>query len=56
MIFNGNKVNLPKLVTMKLKDKLKIRHMVKKEPLLFHVMLKQGTTWFTLNYDNEETI
>ena len=40
MTFNGNKVNLPKLVTIKLKDKFKIRHMMKKESLLFHVMLK----------------
>ena len=36
--FNGKKVNLPKLVTIELKDK--IRHMMKKEPLLFHIMLK----------------
>ena len=40
MTFNGNKVNLPKLVTIKLKYKFKIRHMMKREPLLFHIMLK----------------
>ena len=45
---NGNKINLPKLVTIKLRDKFKIRHIVKREPLLFHVMLKQGLTWFIL--------
>ena len=48
MTFNGNKVNLPRLVMIKLGDKFKIRHMMKKEPLLFHIMLKQGITWFTL--------
>ena len=46
--FNDNKVNLPRVVTIKLQDKIKIRHLMKKEPLLFHLMLKQGITWFTL--------
>ena len=46
--FNDNKINLPRIVMIKLKDKIKIRCMMKKEPLLFHVMLKQGITWFTL--------
>ena len=38
--FNDNKVNLPRIVTIKLRDKIKIRSMMKKEPLLFHIMLK----------------
>ena len=37
MTLNDNKINLPKVVTIKLKDKIKIRHL--KEPLLFHIML-----------------
>ena len=56
MTFNGNKVSLPKLVTIKLKDKLKIRHMMKKEPQPFHVMLKQGIIWFTLTSNTQETV
>ena len=40
VIFNGNKVKLPKLVTIKLRDKFKIRHMMKIELQLFHIMLK----------------
>ena len=52
---NGNRVNLSKLVTIKLKDKFKIRHMMKKEPLLFHMMLKQGITLFTLMSNTQET-
>ena len=56
MTFNGNKVNLPKLVTVKLIDKFKIRHMMKKEPLLFHIMLKQGIAWFTLTSNDQETV
>ena len=45
---NGNKINLPKSVTIKFRDKFKIRCLVKREHLLFHIMLKQGFTWFTL--------
>ena len=48
MTFNGNKINLPKLVMIKFRDKFKIRHMMKREPLLFHIMLRQGFNWFTL--------
>ena len=43
--FNDNKINLPRI---KLRDKIKIRCLMKKEPLLFHIMLKQGITCFTL--------
>ena len=56
MTFDGNKVNLPRLVTIKLRDKFQIRHMMKKESLLFDVMLKQGITWFTLASNTQETI
>ena len=55
MTLNGNKLNLPKLLTIKLNDKFKIRHMMKKEQLLFHVMLKQGIAWFTLTSSTQET-
>ena len=44
MTLNGNKVNLPKSVTIKYKDKLKIRNIMKRELKLFHIMLKQGFT------------
>ena len=54
--FNDNKINLPRIVMIKIKDKIKIRCMMKREPLLFHVMLKQGTMWFTLASSNEETV
>ena len=44
MTLNGNKINLPKSVTIKFRGKFKIRCIVKREPLLFHIMLKQGLT------------
>ena len=54
--FNDNKVNLPRDVMNKLQDKIKIRCLMKKEPLLFHLMHKQGIIWFTLVADTQETI
>ena len=42
---NDNKINLPRIVTIKLRDKI-----------LFHIMLKQGITWFTLALDTQETV
>ena len=54
--FNDNKINLPRIVTIKLRDKSKMRYMMKKEPLPFHVMLKQGIKWFTLASSTQETV
>ena len=45
--FNDNKINLPRVVTIKLQDKIKLRCLIKREPLLYHLMLKQGIMWFT---------
>ena len=52
MNLNENKINLPNTVTIKFQDKFKIRCIVKREPLLFHIMLKQGFTWLTLAFNN----
>ena len=54
--FNDNKINLPRFVTIKLQDKIKIRCLMKREPLLFHLMLKQGITLFTLATGTQETV
>ena len=45
--FNNNKIDLPRIVVIRLCDKIKIRRLMNREPLLFHVMIKQGITWFT---------
>ena len=42
--FSENKINLPRVVTIQLQDKIKVR-CLNKEPLLFHLTLKQGITW-----------
>ena len=56
MTLNGNKINLPTSVIIPLRDKVKIRSIVKQEPIPFHIMLKQGITWFPLaSNDSPET-
>ena len=37
--FHDNKINLPRVVTINLQDKIKVRHLMKREPILFHLML-----------------
>ena len=56
MTFNGNKIDLPKVVISKLQDKIKVRRLMNREPLLFHQMLKQEITWFTLATEAQETM
>ena len=38
--FNDKVINLPKLITVKLWDKFKVRHMMGSQPILFHLMLR----------------
>ena len=54
--FNDNKINLPRIVVVRLCDKIKIRRLMNREPLLFHVMIKQGITWFTLATETLEIV
>ena len=51
---DGNRINLPNSVTIKFRDKFKIRYTVKREPLLFHILLKQGLSWFHLASNNPQ--
>ena len=54
--FNDNKINLPRIVVVRLHDKIKVRRLMNREPLLFHVMIKQGITWFTLETEIPEIV
>ena len=40
--FNGKVINLSKSIMVRLWDKFKVRQMMGSQPLLFHLMLKQG--------------
>ena len=46
---NGSVVNLPGSVIIPFRDKFKIRWMMRNRPLLLHLMLKQGQTWYPLS-------
>ena len=46
---NGNVVNLPGSVIIPFRDKFKIRRIMKSKPMLLHIMLKQGQTWYLLS-------
>ena len=46
---NGNVIYLPGSVIIPFRDKFKIRCIIKSRPLLLHLMLKQGQTWYPLS-------
>ena len=52
--FNGKVINLPISISVRLWDKFKVRQMMGSQPILFHLMLKQGFNWFTLTQENQE--
>ena len=52
MTLNRNEINLPSSVVIPLRDKFRTRKLLKRQPLFFHVMLKQGKTWFTLDHND----
>ena len=45
---NDNKINLPRSVIIPFKERYRARKLLRKHPLLFYIMLKQGKTWFSL--------
>ena len=49
IILSGNVINLPGSVIIPFRDKFKIRWIIKGKPLLLHLMLKQGQTWYLLS-------
>ena len=45
---NVNEIDLPSSVTIPFKERYRARRLLRKHPLLFYIMLKQGKTWFSL--------
>ena len=45
---NDNKIDLPSSVIIPFKERYRAGRHLRKHPLLFYVMLKQGKTWFIL--------
>ena len=54
MTLHGNIINLPTSVILLFRDKFRIRCLVSREPLLLHIVLKQGRTWLSLENNNRE--
>ena len=42
--FNVNKIDLSKIVAIKMRDKFGVRRLMNREPLNLHVMIRQGIT------------
>ena len=49
LTLNGALVQLSISVKIPLRDKFRLRHMMSKRSLLLHVMLRQGTSWYSLD-------
>ena len=49
VMVNRNIINLPGSVIIPFRDKFKVRQMIRSRPLLLHLMLKQGQTWYPLS-------
>ena len=49
VMVNGNIINLPGSVIIPFRDKFKVTKMIRSKPLLLHLMLKQGQTWYPLS-------
>ena len=56
MTFNDNKIELPKIVAIKMWDKIKLRRLMNRQALNFHVMVRQGITWFNLEAEMPEVV
>ena len=52
--FNDNKIDLPRIVAIMLWDKIKVRRLMNREPLLFHVMIRQGITCRLVGFSQEQ--
>ena len=44
LMFNSNEIKLPKLVRIKIQDKIRVRRMMSREMQNYHIMVKQGMT------------
>ena len=50
---NSNEIELPQIITIKMRDKIRVRRMISKETQNFHIMIKQGITWYNLETEIE---
>ena len=48
IMLNDNEIDLPSSVIISFKERYRARRLLRKHPLLFYIMLKEGKTWFSL--------
>ena len=48
LTFNSSKIELPKLVMIKIQDKIRVGRMMSRETRNFHIMVRQGMMWYNL--------
>ena len=53
LMLNGNNIDLPKIITIKILDKIRVRRMINQVPLNLHIKVKQGITWYNLETEIE---
>ena len=46
--FNSNEIELPQLVMIKMRDKIRVRRMLSKKIQNLHIMIRQGIMWYNL--------
>ena len=56
MTFNNDKIELPKIIAIKIWDKIKVRRLMNRQPLNFHMMIGQGKTQFNLEAEIPEVV
>ena len=49
----GNEIDLPKIIMIKMWDKIRVRRMINRESQNFHIMIKQGIIWYNLDTEIE---
>ena len=42
--FINSKIELPRIIAIRIWDKIKVRRLMSREPLIFHIMIRQGIT------------
>ena len=53
LLLNSNEIELPQITMIKIQDKIRVRRMISKETQNFHIMIKQGITWYSLEMEVE---
>ena len=52
VILNGIILQMPKMVKIPIRDKYRLRKLMDKHSLLLHIMLRQGTSWYSLDHSD----